>query len=150
MRSFLKPTLLLVGLGLTSLCFVPQALAVRAVTPYCAPGLPNSVSPGGAILTSISGFGTATAEFEVLDTPAGQFGLLVTGDLNPGGLPFGCGTLCVGGNRIPYGPFLPVGAQTFVLATINMAISPNNRIQWYYRDPAGVCGTFNLSNALKD
>ena len=114
---------------------------------YCDPASGNSVSPGGAQLISLSGYGTASAVFQIQDTPV-QPGILYSGTTNPS-TPFGCGLRCVGGAVVRYAPVF-AATTTFEL-TIDMSVSSNPRVQWWYRDPAnaGACGAaYNLSNAL--
>ena len=115
-------------------------------TAYCTPGNANSVSAGGAVLTSTGGYGTGAATFLLSDVPD-QPGLLYagTGQMN---LTFGCGRRCVGGT-VFRGPVLnPVGNQI----STSFAMTPTAPyIQYWYRDPAnlGSCGNvFNLSDAL--
>lgn len=129
--------------------FATMEIAPAGPASYCAPAAPNSVAAGGAQLVSTGGYGTAAAGFQVTGTPD-QFGILFSGTTDGGQLPFGCGTRCVGGSVVRYGPFLPAGNALSV--TIDMSIAPaNTRVQWWFRDPAGAasCGSvFNLSNAL--
>lgn len=115
---------------------------------YCAPGGPNSFSPGGGVLTSTGGYGTAGATFQISDVPD-QPGLLFSGpdQIN---LPFGCGSRCVGGQVVRGDVLLPAGNS--ISATFDMiAAAGLDNIQFWYRDPANfACGSsFNLSNALR-
>lgn len=128
--------------------FEQMTIALAGPTPYCDPANANSVSPGGAVLSSVGGFGTDAAEFLIENIP-NQPGILISGDTDPGALPFGCGMRCVSGNVIRFGTYFPSGNTLSV--TIDMSTSTNNRVQYWYRDPAhqAVCGdVFNLSNAL--
>ena len=124
-----------------------QILEPVSPSPYC-PGLPNSVQPNGAILEAIGGYGTSTALLRVSGAP-NQPGILFSGP-NPVQVPFGCGMLCVGGGGlVRYGPFFASGNQ--VERVIDMSLSQNARLQFWYRDPAFLpnCGNaFNLSNAI--
>ena len=117
-------------------------------TPYCAPGGANSVSGGGAVMTSSGGFGTASASFDLLNVPT-QPGLIYSG-ANQIQIPFGCGDRCCGGNNVRGVPFQP--ASTSVSGVIfDMSTSSNLNVQYWYRDPMNfaACGSaFNLSNAL--
>jgi hypothetical protein len=118
------------------------------VQAYCHPANANSVAASGAALSSTGGYGSASSGLFVSDTP-NQPGILFTGLSNPGGTPFGCGQRCVGGSVVRYGPFQPVGNN--LSTTIDMSLSANSRVQWWYRDPSNqaACGdTHNLSNAL--
>ena len=116
---------------------------------YCAPGNGNSISTGGAILAHVSGYGTASATFNILDVP-NQPGLMFAGD----GMidaPFGCGRRCVGGTTIRGTVLVPSGNQVLG-ATFDMSAATSLNIQFWYRDPANLaaCGSaFNLSNALR-
>ena len=118
---------------------------------FCLPALPNSFSPAGGRLDDGPGFGTASAVFEISDVPA-QPGLLFTGSAS-GQTPFGCGNLCVtGAPLVRYGPFNvgPMAVNTFSV-TIDMSLSSNSLVQYWFRDPANApaCGaTFNLTNGV--
>jgi hypothetical protein len=115
---------------------------------YCAPGNANSVSAGGAVLTSAGNFGTAAATFDLTGVPD-QPGLLFAGSNTPD-LPFGCGRRCVGGMVLRGAVLLPAGNQALGVP-FDMSPASAVNIQYWYRDPAhlAVCGNaFNLSNAL--
>ena len=114
---------------------------------YCAPANPNSVSAGGALLTSTSGYGTAFASFHLAQVP-NQPGILYAGPSQIN-LPFGCGRRCVGGTVVRYGVLVPSGNQANT--TVNMSAPGLANIQFWFRDPAyfATCGNaYNLSNAL--
>lgn len=114
--------------------------------PYCASNA-NSVSAGGAVLSSASGWNTNNAVFNIVDTPT-QPGMLYGGP-NQLDLPFGCGRRCIGGTTTRGIPFQP--AATTTTASFDMTQAGVLNIQWWYRDPAYfmICGNaFNLSNAL--
>jgi len=116
---------------------------------YCSPAGANSVSAGGAVLSSTGGYGTASASFSLTQVPD-QPGLLFAGP-NEIALPFGCGQRCVGGTVVRGSVLVPSGNQ-LTGAVFDMSLPGTVNIQYWYRDPAnsGSCGsTFNLSNALK-
>ena len=133
--------------------YISQVCARRVVrvepnaVAYC-PGHANSVSAGGAVLSCLGGFGSASASFLVSDTP-NQPGLLYAG-ANPISVPFGCGLRCVGGTVTRGLPQVPSGHS--LTTTFDMSLPWTIAIQWWYRDPAhfAQCGSaFNLSNALR-
>ena len=118
-------------------------------TAYCDPANANSFSPGGAVLSHVSGDPGGLLTLQVDSIPSSP-GLFYHGT-GQSDLPFGCGRRCVVGNIVRSHVFQP-GANSFqaVLDTTGSAPSPFN-IQYWFRDPsyAATCGsTFNTSNAL--
>ena len=113
---------------------------------YCNPGNANSVSAGGAVLTSTGGYGTPGATFLISDIP-NQPGILYAGTTQPF-LAFGCGNRCVGGTVFRGSVLNPTGNQI----NTAFAMTPGAPfVQYWYRDPANfaACGNvFNLSDAL--
>ena len=121
--------------------------ATSGPTPYCVPGGANSISAGGAVLSSAGGYGTAGATFDLVNVPT-QPGIMYSG-LNQIQIPFGCGDRCAGGNNVRGVPFTPASTSVSGVA-FNMS-GPNTNVQYWYRDPMNftACGSaFNLSNAL--
>ena len=131
------------------LVFSSMEIGPAGPSSYCEPQSGNSVAAAGAVLASTGDFLGASAGFLVTDTPD-DFGVLFTGRADGGQLPFGCHQRCVGNSVLRYGPFAASGNT--LSATIDMSGAPlNNRVQWWYRDPANLaaCGSsFSLSNAL--
>ncbi|MFT4539894.1 MAG: hypothetical protein ACI835_002343 [Planctomycetota bacterium] len=121
-----------------------KPVASGQATTYCDPPGANSVSPGGAVLTSTGNFGAANAGFHIASIP-NQPGLLYSGP-DTILIPFGNGLRCVGGNVTRGGVFFPIGNQ--VTTTFNMSQLNTINIQCWYRDPMGGGSFFNLSNAL--
>lgn len=129
---------------------------------YCAPGAPNSVSPGGAVLELA---GNANHEFNnsllaVRDVPPNNLGLYLYAP-QQANVPFGNGVLCLGGGlqRIQPPAFSDASGravrfldlQSEALSTGAGAIAPGStwNFQYWYRDPAAPPAQFNLSSAIQ-
>ena len=115
---------------------------------YCAPANANSVSAGGALLSSAGNFGTASATFDLTEVPD-QPGLLFAGN-GTLDVPFGCGRRCVGGTTLRGSVIVPSGHQLLGVG-FDMSSPTTLEIQYWYRDPLNLpaCGSvWNLSNAL--
>jgi len=119
-------------------------------TPYCDPANANSVSATGAKLSSLGGYGSTFAAFEIIDLP-NQPGILYAGP-NQIQIPFGCGERCVGGGLIRFG--VVFATSNVATTVVDMTSGPGlDNVQFWYRDPdqTSLCGSsFNLSNALAD
>ena len=119
-------------------------------TPYCDPANANSVSATGAKLSSLGGYGSTFAAFEIIDLP-NQPGILYAGP-NQIQIPFGCGERCVGGGVIRFG--VVFATSNVATTVVDMTSGPGlDNVQFWYRDPdqTSLCGSsFNLSNALAD
>lgn len=130
-----------------------EVLGIDCVDPgptsYCTPGNANSVSPGGAVLSAVSGSPGGVLTLQLDGVPL-QPGIFFYGP-NQVDLPFGCGRRCVGGTTTRSGVYFP-GGSSFQAVVDTSGGAPNPfRIQFWYRDPAHepICGGgFNLSNAL--
>ncbi|HVS18505.1 MAG TPA: SBBP repeat-containing protein [Planctomycetota bacterium] len=128
---------------------VPQA--------YC-PGEPNST--GAPVVLSNQG-STSLAlndlRFTVAGGPAGQMGVMILGT-QQAQLPFGDGTLCLGGNvqRILPPVLLSSEGKGIHQVDFEDLTQPTSQItpsstwffQFWYRDPASSGADFNLSNGL--
>jgi len=129
--------------------FEATTLACGGPTSYCTPPNGNSVDPGGAILSHVSGYPGGVLTVQVVNAPT-QSGVLFYGPTQQD-LPFGCGRRCVANPLIRSHVFMP-SSTTFELTldTTGTASVPFN-IQYWYRDPANAasCGDYwNTSSAL--
>jgi hypothetical protein len=129
-----------------------------SVTPYCAPAGANSVSPTGAAL-SARGCPSMIMNkliLDVVDLPTNSVGIVFFGP-QPASVPFGNGTLCIGGaikRVLPAANSGSVGAVAYALDfgdpdLADLEAGSTFDFQYWYRDPAGSPATFNVSSALE-
>jgi hypothetical protein len=138
------------------LALAGSGLASCEVAPYCE-FAPNSAGKGAAL--GIAGTVSVSSNDLVLVArrlPPGRSGSFVFGDLSRN-VPFGNGTLCVGGTLHQLGPVRPdaLGNASYRVDFAS-PVPPVDLLQpgttWYfqytYRDPAGRGAKYNASTAL--
>ncbi len=116
-------------------------------------GCRNSTGLGGVIdATGAGSVGADDLVARVVQLPLNQNGLVYSG-LNTSQLPFGDGHRCIGGGIVRF-PVKNSGSsgsfsQQSIASMLGLAPGETRRLQGWYRDPMGPCGTaFNLTNAL--
>lgn len=129
--------------------------AWAAPTGYC-PGAPNSVGAGATTsATGTPSIGMEDLQLTTTGLPQGQFGVYFYGP-NQVSVPFGDGTRCVGGTLVRLAP-INSGATGSVTRSVGnsnlpglgqLSVGDTRNFQFWYRDPAGAGGGFNLSSAV--